>query len=418
MPYKWIAIGILALALSSAALFAVHSYNSAITRAEAAEGRERVLQADLAAAETARIAAEAEKVRVQAMLDEADELAKQAAEREANERRNNAKLRQDLDELKRSDKAARDWLDGPVPDSVRRLRRSGADSPDGVRREGRVPRPNGTPQPDGRTADGGLDRRRPVERGNAAAVRPAFLQYGQGGHEDVNRKEPEMKRAFLAGAMMMATVAFASESLPVVQAAETNFYDAVKELGNGADGETRRLAIFAAMAARMNERGGGVGPGNAAPQQVVVQAQKTGWDYLFGFLGAAFSTTKDVAQAVAPAYLAYKTGIKQADASVKIADINGRVQETAYGTMLGLGTAGITGVRDTASAGFNVFGRLPPSSVVTNNIAGSTGVNLGAGNLVLNIDSGNTQRTCTGGQAGNSGGTTGGPGGAGGPAAC
>ncbi len=418
----WLKIGA-AVALVAAVGFGVWSYNSAITRAATAEARVKSLEADVAAGE-ARLEEELKaKAKLQDLFDEADRLAKIAAAREAEERKRNAKLTEDLAELAKRDKPAFDWLNTPVPDSIRRLRR-GTGDPDGVRGAPGVPRPDGAAQPDAGAGAHGRSERRSAEGSGAAPIRLGLMQRGQGGYLDPDRKDPEMKTLALMFAALILNAASpdahaqAAPQPVTVQASETNFYDAMTAIaGAGADAETRRLAIFAATIARVQEKGGAAAA-QPAPQIAQARAGRSFWDVLVEVGDRVFSGI----ERVTPAALAYAGQRHATRASVSMAEINRDVSIAQSNNFLALGQAGINGTTQTALGGFQAIGGLAPSNTYT--VSGNA--NFGAGSLAVTTqtNSGNTTRTCTGGAgaaAGNSGGTAGGAGGAGGtggPATC
>lgn len=378
------------MAILAAAVAGVAAYNNAIEHAAVLEQQLQEVKAERDAANVALAEEKKETARVQGLLDESDRLAAERAKEVEREKQVNAKLGRDLAALAERDKLAEKWLNGPVPDSVRSLRRgAGADSENGVRGTPGVPGPDSKPKPDAGTPHAGSDGGRTADGSDEPAVRPAILQCGQAGCEDLNRKEPQMKKlifaalvtVFVSDAVVPASAAEAAlEAAPHVISAETNYYDTISAIGTStADNETKRLAIFAATIARVQEKSGG---GSAQPQQINVQAQRTGWDYLFGTIGSIFSSAKDVTMAVAPAYLAYKGQIKNSDSSVRIAEVNRDVSIAQSNNFLALGTAGINGTSTTAGLGFNAMARQPTGTTITNNINNSNGVNTGAGNLL------------------------------------
>lgn len=413
-PLPWLKIGA-GLALVAAVGFGVWSYNAAIERAATAEARVKTLEADLAAA---NIRAEEEakaKAKLQDLFDEADRLAKAAAAREAEERKRNAKLKDDLAELAKRDRPAFDWLNTPVPDSIRRLRR-GTGDPDGVRGAPGVQDPDRAAEPDTRAAPTGRQQWRPPLRSGGTAIRFEDMQHGQAGHPDPDRKEPEMKTMALmfAALILNAAIPDAHAQQPpqpvTLQAAETNFYDAMTAIaGAGADAETKRLAIFAATIARVQEKGGAA-VAQQPPQIVQAKAGRTFWDVVVEGADRVFSSL----ERVTPAALAYAGQRHATRASVSMAEINRDVSIAQSNNFLQLGQAGINGTAQTAVAGFQTIGGLSPSNTYT--VSGNA--NFGPGALTVQTHSGNTTRNCTGGAgaaAGNSGATAGGAGGAGGP---
>lgn len=415
---SWWVRGAILVAILAAVGLGVWSYNSAIERAALAEARVRQLEVDLAAADV-RLQEEVKaKAKLQDLFDEADRLAKAAKAREEEERKRNAKLAENLASLAKQDKGAADWLSTPVPDSVRRLRRGAAD-PDGVRRAPGVQDPDRTPQPDTGVPTPRRSQWRAPERSGVPALRTAELQFRQAGFPDVDRKEPEMKTVALMFAALILNAAIpeaaAQQPTPPVtlQAAETNFYDAMTAIaGTGADAETKRMAIFAATIARVQEKGGSAAP-MAQPQQLVLPKQgRSFWDVVVEVGDRVFSGV----ERVTPAVLAYAGQRQATKASVQMAEINRDVSIAQSNNFLQLGQAGINGTAQTAQAGFTTLGRLSPSNVYT--VSGNANFGPGAFTLTTNTNSGNTTRTCTGGAAGNSGGTAGGAGGAGGAAGC
>lgn len=415
----WVRGAILAAILAAVGL-GVWSYNSAIERAATAGAKVRQLEADLAAADVRLQEEQKAKAKLQDLFDEADRLAKAAKLREEEEKRRNAKLNEALASLAKQDKGAADWLSTPVPDSVRRLRRGSGD-PDGVRRAPGVQDPDRAPQPDAGMPTPRRSEWRAPERSGVPALRTAELQYRQAGYPDPDRKDPEMKTLALmfAALILNAAIPDAAAQQPAqpvtLQAAETNFYDAMTAIaGAGADAETKRLAIFAATIARVQEKGGSAVPA-AQPQQVIMPKQgRSFWDVVVEVGDRVFSGV----ERVTPAVLAYAGQRQATKASVSMAEINRDVSIAQSNNFLQLGQAGINGTAQTALAGFAAVGGLAPSNVYT--VSGPANFGPGAFTLstITSTNSGNTTRTCTGGAAGNSAGTAGGAGGAGGAAGC
>ncbi len=109
------------VALVAGAVFAVNSYNSAISEAETAKASAATLQANLEDAN------ENKKV-LQEMLDDADRLAKESANRAKLAAANAAKLDEELKNARKAPEVAK-WMDTPVPDPIRGLRRGSATDP-------------------------------------------------------------------------------------------------------------------------------------------------------------------------------------------------------------------------------------------------------------------------------------------------
>ncbi len=115
MIYVYIVAAIAAVA---GAIFAINSYNSALREAETAKAARATLEANLTDAN------ENKKV-LQEMLDDADRIAKEASNRAKLAAANAAILSEELKNAKKDPDVAK-WMDTPVPERIRGLRRTSA----------------------------------------------------------------------------------------------------------------------------------------------------------------------------------------------------------------------------------------------------------------------------------------------------
>ncbi len=102
-------------------VFAINSYNSALREAETAKAAQVTLEANLADAN-------ANKATLQEMLDDADRLAKEASNRAKLAAANAAILSEELKNAKKDPDVAK-WMDTPVPERIRGLRRTASTNP-------------------------------------------------------------------------------------------------------------------------------------------------------------------------------------------------------------------------------------------------------------------------------------------------